>query len=98
MPVGIYAPVIAPYEFFEDMDIRVGPHGHGHTGVHHSIHSEYSAVPGYFESMAAAYGEERAKAILDENRHNTIYFPNLMVKGPIQLLRLFKPLAADKTL
>ncbi len=40
----------------------------------------------------------RAKAILDENRHNTVYFPNLMVKGPIQLLRLFKPLAVDKTL
>jgi len=80
------------------MGIRVWPNGHGHTGVHHSIHSDYSAVPGYFESMAAAYGEERAKAILDENRHNTIYFPNLMVKGPIQLLRLFKPLAADKTL
>src|SRR4029079_18901459 len=38
------------------------------------------------------------KAILDENRHNTVYFPNLMIKGPIQLLRLFKPLAADRTL
>jgi hypothetical protein len=31
--------------------------------------------------MVAAYGENRAKAILDENRHNTIYFPNLMIKG-----------------
>ncbi len=64
--------------------------------MHHSIHSDYSAVPGYFEQMVAAYGEERAKAILDENRHNTVYFPNLMVKGPIQLLRLFKPIAADR--
>jgi hypothetical protein len=48
--------------------------------------------------MIAAYGEARAKAILDENRHNTIYFPNVMVKGPIQLLRIFKPLAANRTL
>ena len=48
--------------------------------------------------MVAAYGEQRAKAILDENRHNTIYFPNLMIKGPIQLIRLFKPIAANKTL
>jgi benzoate/toluate 1,2-dioxygenase alpha subunit len=31
-------------------------------------------------------------------RHNTVYFPNIMVKGPIQTLRLFKPLAANKTL
>ena len=55
-------------------------------------------MPGYFEQMVAAYGEQRAKAILDESRHNTVYFPNLMVKGPIQLLRLFKPLAADRTM
>jgi hypothetical protein len=48
--------------------------------------------------MVAAYGEDRAKAILDENRHNTCYFPNLMVKGPIQLIRLFKPISANKTL
>ena len=63
-----------------------------------SIHADYSAVPGYFEQMVAAYGEERAKAILGESRHNTIYFPNIMVKGPIQTLRVFKPIAANRTL
>jgi phenylpropionate dioxygenase-like ring-hydroxylating dioxygenase large terminal subunit len=98
MAVEIYAPFMAPYEFFEGMGIRVWPNGHGHTGVSHSIHSDYSAVPGYFEMMVEAYGEARAKAILDENRHNTVYFPNTMIKGPIQLLRVFKPIAADKTL
>jgi benzoate/toluate 1,2-dioxygenase subunit alpha len=98
MAVEIFAPFISPYEFYEKMGIRTWDNGHGHTGVNHSIHSNYSAIPGYFEQMVAAYGEQRAKAILDESRHNTVYFPNLMVKGPIQLLRLFKPLAADKTL
>ena len=98
MAVEIYAPFMSPYEFFEQMGIRVWPNGHGHTGVHHSIHSDYSAIPGYFDKMVAAYGEERAKKILGENRHNTCYFPNLMIKGPIQLIRLFKPLAANKTL
>jgi benzoate/toluate 1,2-dioxygenase subunit alpha len=98
MAVEIYAPFMAAYEFYEKMGIRTWDNGHGHTGVSHSIHSNYSSVPGYFEQMAEAYGEVRAKAILDENRHNTIYFPNLMLKGPIQLLRLFKPLAADRTL
>jgi phenylpropionate dioxygenase-like ring-hydroxylating dioxygenase large terminal subunit len=94
----IIAPFMSPYEFFENMGIRTWPNGHGHTGVHHSIHSNYSAIPGYFESMCEAYGEEKAKAILDENRHNTVYFPNIMIKGPIQQLRVFIPLAADKTL
>jgi benzoate/toluate 1,2-dioxygenase alpha subunit len=98
MAVEIFAPFISSYEFYEKMGIRTWDNGHGHTGVNHSIHSNYSSVPGYFERMVAAYGERRAKAILDESRHNTVYFPNLMVKGPIQLLRLFKPLAADRTL
>jgi phenylpropionate dioxygenase-like ring-hydroxylating dioxygenase large terminal subunit len=98
MAVEIIAPFMSPYEAFENMGIRVWENGHGHTGVHHSIHSNYSAIPGYFEKMTAAYGETRAKAILDENRHNTVYFPNLMVKGPIQLLRLFKPISAGRTL
>jgi phenylpropionate dioxygenase-like ring-hydroxylating dioxygenase large terminal subunit len=98
MAVEIIAPFMSPYEFFENMGIRIWDNGHGHTGVHHSIHSDYSAVPGYFDKMTAAYGEERAKAILAENRHNTVYFPNIMIKGPIQLLRHFKPIAANKTL
>ena len=96
--VEIYAPFMSPYSFYENMGIRVWPNGHGHTGVAGSIHSNYSAIPGYFEQMVAAYGEERARAILDTNRHNTVYFPNMTLKGPIQALRVFKPLAADRTL
>lgn len=98
MAVELFAPFMSPYEFFENMGIRVWTNGHGHTGVSDSIHADYSAVPGYMEQMVAAYGEERAKAILGDVRHNTVYFPNIMVKGPIQTLRVFKPIAADKTL
>ena len=98
MAVEQFAPFMSPYEFYEGMGIRVWENGHGHTGVTNSIHAAYSAVPGYFEAMTATYGEERAKAILDDVRHNTTYFPNIMVKGPIQTLRIFKPIAANKTL
>ena len=98
MAVELFAPFMSPYEFYEEMGIRVWRNGHGHTGLSNSIHADYSAIPGYFEQMVAAYGEARAKAILSEVRHNTIYFPNLMVKGPIQLLRLFKPISAGRTL
>ena len=94
----IIAPFMSPYEFFENMGIRTWPNGHGHTGVHHSIHSNYSEIPGYMDKLIASYGEEKAKAILGESRHNTVYFPNIMIKGPIQQLRVFIPLAADKTL
>lgn len=94
----IIAPFMSPYEFMEGMGIRTWPNGHGHTGVNMSIHSDYSAIPGYFEAMSKAYGTERAKAILDENRHNTVYFPSIMIKGPIQQVRNFIPLGPDKTL
>ena len=98
MAVEQFAPFISPYEFFEGMGIRVWENGHGHTGVSNSIHAAYSQVPGYLEAMQASYGAERAQEILGNTRHNTTYFPNIMVKGPIQTLRIFKPLAANKTL
>lgn len=94
----IIAPFMSPYEFFEGMGIRTWPNGHGHTGVNTSIHAAYSEIPGYMEAMVAAHGEDKAKAILAENRHNTVYFPNIMIKGPIQQLRNFIPLGPDRTL
>ncbi|WP_371169279.1 aromatic ring-hydroxylating dioxygenase subunit alpha [Aliiroseovarius sp. 2305UL8-7] len=94
----IIAPFMSAYEFFEEMGIRTWPNGHGHTGVHHSIHSDYSAIPGYEDAMIETYGEEKARAILADNRHNTVYFPNIMIKGPIQQLRNFIPLGPNKTL
>ena len=98
MSIEALAPFLSPYEFMERMGTRVWPNGHGHSGVTTSIHADYSAIPGYEDAMIAAYGVDRAKRILSENRHNTIYFPNIMVKGPIQTLRVFRPLAADRTL
>jgi len=98
MAVELFAPFISSYEFFEGMGIRVWDNGHGHTGVSDSIHAAYSEVPGYWQQMVDAYGEERASQILGDVRHNTVYWPNIMVKGPIQTLRLFKPIAVDKTL
>jgi benzoate/toluate 1,2-dioxygenase alpha subunit len=48
--------------------------------------------------MKAAYGEERAARILGMARHNTVYYPNLTIKGAIQAIRVAKPVAADKTI
>ncbi|MCH3156223.1 hypothetical protein K3X33_14705, partial [Listeria monocytogenes] len=85
------------YEFYEQSGIRIWPNGHGHTGVANSIHSNYSDIEGYLGQMVAAYGEKRAHEILGEVRHNTVYFPNIMVKGAVQILRNFIPIAVDRT-
>ena len=96
MAIEQYAPFANDYKFFDDMGVRVYPHGHGFSGVNFSIHSSYSAIPEYEEAMKRAYGE-RAKDILGTVRHNTVYYPSLTIKGAIQSIRVARPLAADKT-
>jgi benzoate/toluate 1,2-dioxygenase alpha subunit len=97
MAIEQYAPFANDYKFFDDMGVRVYPHGHGFSGVNVSIHSAYSSIPEYEEAMKRAYGEERAKQILGTVRHNTVYYPSLTIKGAIQSIRVARPLAADRT-
>ena len=97
MAIEQYAPFANDYKFFDDMGVRVYPHGHGFSGVNFSIHSAYSSIPEYEQAMQRAYGPERAKHILGTVRHNTVYYPSLTIKGAIQSIRVARPLAADKT-
>ncbi len=97
MAIEQFVPFASDYKFFEDMGVRVYENGHSFSGVHFSIHSKYSGIPAYEASMKAAYGEERAARILGLARHNTVYYPNLTIKGAIQAIRVARPIAADKT-
>ena len=98
MAIEQIVPFASDYKFFDDMGVRVYPHGHGFSGVNFSIHSAYSTLPEYEAAMKRAYGEERAREILGTVRHNTVYYPSLTIKGAIQSIRVARPLAADKTL
>jgi phenylpropionate dioxygenase-like ring-hydroxylating dioxygenase large terminal subunit len=98
MAIEQIAPFASDYKFFDDMGVRVYPHGHGFSGVNFSIHSSYAALGGYEALMKKAYGEERAREILGTVRHNTVYYPSLTIKGAIQSIRVARPLAADRTL
>jgi phenylpropionate dioxygenase-like ring-hydroxylating dioxygenase large terminal subunit len=98
MAIEQFVPFASSYEFFDRMGVRVFDNGHSYTGVHGSIHSRYSAIPEYEAAMNAAYGEERAHAILGEVRHNTVYYPSLTIKGAIQAIRVVRPIAADRTI
>jgi phenylpropionate dioxygenase-like ring-hydroxylating dioxygenase large terminal subunit len=93
-----FTPFVNDYEFFEKMGVRVYENGHSYTGVNFSIHSKYSSVGPYERAMIDAYGEERARRILAEARHNTVYYPSFTIKGAIQAIRVARPLAVDKTL
>ena len=98
MAIEQIAPFASDYKFFDDMGVRVYPHGHSFSGVNFSIHSSYAALGEYEALMRRAYGEERARSILGTVRHNTVYYPSLTIKGAIQSIRVARPLAADKTL
>jgi len=98
MAIEQFVPFMSDYKFFEDMGVRVYDNGHSFSGVNFSIHSKYSPVPAYDAAMNASYGEERARQIVGTVRHNTVYYPNLTIKGAIQSIRVARPIAVDKTL
>jgi benzoate/toluate 1,2-dioxygenase subunit alpha len=98
MVIEQFLPFVSNYEFFDKMGVKIYENGHSYTGVNFSIHSSYSAIPEYAAQMEAAYGAERAAAILGESRHNTVYYPSLTIKGAIQTIRVVRPIAVDRTL
>ncbi|HZV91858.1 MAG TPA: aromatic ring-hydroxylating dioxygenase subunit alpha, partial [Caldimonas sp.] len=98
MAIEQFVPFMSDYKFFEDMGVRVFDNGHGFSGANFSIHSKYSAIPAYEKAMKEAYGEERTAEILGLVRHNTVYYPNLTIKGAIQSIRVARPVAVDKTI
>ncbi len=97
MAIEQFLPFMSDYKFFEDMGVRVFDNGHSFTGVNFSIHSNYSGIPEYEAAMQAAHGAQRTAQILGMARHNTVYYPNLTIKGAIQTIRVVKPLAVDRT-
>ena len=98
MVIEQFVPFVNGYDFFEKMGVKVYANGHSYSGVNFSIHSKYSRAGDYERRMIEAYGAERAQRILGEARHNTVYYPNLTIKGAIQAIRVARPLAVDKTL
>jgi len=91
-------PFGAGYAFFDNMGGRVMPNGHSVLGTQFSIHSAYGGLPDYEAAMQAAHGVEKAKEILYHSPQNAVCFPSLSVKGSPQVMRVIRPLAANRTL
>jgi len=98
MAIEQFLPFVNGYDFFDRMGVRIYENGHSYTGVSFSIHSNYSAVGDYEAGLEKAYGADRARRILGEVRHNTVYYPSLTIKGAIQAIRVARPISHDKTL
>lgn len=95
--IEIIAPFTEGYDFCNEVGLHAFPYGHGYSGGKTSIHANYSDIAEYNEAMYAAYGKERTDEIFTINRHNTVCYPSVTIKGAIQTMRVVKPIAVDKT-
>lgn len=86
------------YEFFDGMGARLLPNGHSFFGTRVNIHTSYGALDDYQRSMHAAYGRERAEAILAFRSQNTILYPTLSVKSSPVALRWLRPVGPAETI
>lgn len=91
-------PFASGYEFFAQMGARVLPHGHSVLGTKASLHTAYADLGGYGEALRAAHGAERAAAALAFAPQNVVFYPSMALKGAPQVMRVLRPLAADRTL
>jgi len=90
-------PFGAGYDFYSKMGAQTLPNGHSILGTEFSIHTDYSDVPGYKESLEQAHGVERASQVLAYSPQNVVLYPSLAVKGSPQILRVLRPLSANLT-
>lgn len=96
--IEILSPFTESYGFFDEMGLHAFDYGHGYSGGKTSIHARYSDIPEYNRRMEAAYGKDRTAEILAVNRHNTVIYPSMTIKGAIQTMRVVKPVAVNKTI
>lgn len=90
-------PFASNYSFFEQMGARLLPHGHSVLGTQHSIHTSYAGLGDYGEALRAAHGAERAEAVLRFAPQNVVFYPSMALKGAPQVMRVLRPLAANRT-
>ncbi|RMF15373.1 MAG: hypothetical protein D6757_04670 [Alphaproteobacteria bacterium] len=96
--VEILSPFTNNYSFFDEMGVHAFAYGHSYSGGRVSIHSAYSEIPEYVAAMERAYGPERTQEIFSIQRHNTVVYPSLTLKGAIQTIRVVRPVAVDRTI
>jgi 2-chlorobenzoate 1,2-dioxygenase len=89
-----------PYEFWEKLELRAYPNGHGYM---EAIFDPAAATRdpvsrAHFESLKAVHGEEKAREILGMNRHNTIIYGSGSPHTVFQQFRVIRPISPNRTL
>ncbi len=98
LAIAMLEPFGGGYEFFDSIGLTVGGEGHSYSGGQVSLHSSVPTAPGYVEAMERRYGVEETLRILSLQPHNTIVYPNMTFKSTLPVIRVYRPLAVDRTI
>jgi phenylpropionate dioxygenase-like ring-hydroxylating dioxygenase large terminal subunit len=86
-----------PVSFFQALDLVTAPNGHSYFGGHMGANYQPEVGDVYFQRLAAARGDARAREILAVDRHINLIYPGSTWQGRYQTVRLVHPLRVDLT-
>ncbi|MBT7952749.1 MAG: Rieske 2Fe-2S domain-containing protein [Gammaproteobacteria bacterium] len=98
LALAMLEPFGSSYDFLDEIKMTVCGIGHSYTGGAVSIHSAYPKESQYVKKMQLQYGEDRTNKILSMNRQNTIIYPSIAFKSALQTIRIYRPVAVNKTI
>lgn len=98
LAIAMLEPFGGGYEFFDSIGLTVCGDGHSYSGGRVSLHSSVPVAPGYMEAMERRYGAAETQRILSMQQHNTIVYPNMTFKSTLPVIRVYRPLAVDRTI
>lgn len=97
LEISMLEPFGSSYDFFDSIAMTVCSLGHSYAGGSASIHST-DVEKEYLLKMEDAYGKEKTRDILSMNRQNTVIYPSIAFKSALQTIRIYRPLAVNKTI
>ena len=98
LPLSMLEPFGSSYEFFDTIAMTTCGNGHTWSGGNATIHIGYPRESKYVRDMEAVHGEEKTNRILSMQRQNTIIYPSIAFKSALQTIRVYRPIAVDKTI
>ena len=98
LPLAMLEPFGSSYEFFDTIAMTACGNGHTWSGGNATIHIGYERESKYVRDLVAVHGEEQTNRILAMQRQNTLIYPRIAFKSALQTIRVYRPIAVDKTI
>ena len=84
--------------FFDSIAMTTCGNGHTWSGGNATIHTGYPRESKYVQDLVAVHGEAKTRQVLSMQRQNTIIYPGIAFKSALQTLRVYRPIAVDRTI